>query len=124
MATQSKVRVFLDLICYDNLLTCRRITLVGDAAHLMAPFAGVGVNVAMKDALDLAHAICRTAREKLSISLRQFEIEMWKRAKQDAEATMMYLDLFFNKRGGIAMVEHVAKKRQEEAQSQLNKDRI
>ncbi|KAJ4288092.1 hypothetical protein N0V90_012109 [Kalmusia sp. IMI 367209] len=88
-----------------------RITLIGDAAHLMTPFAGVGVNVAMHDALDLAGAICGTAREKLSDSLRTFEVEMWKRAKQNAEATVMYLNLFFHKRGGVAMVEHFAAKR-------------
>lgn len=99
-------------------LTWRRITLIGDAAHLMTPFAGVGVNVAMKDALDLAHAICGTAQNKLADSLSTFEEEMWKRARQNAEATMMYLDLFFHERGGIAMVEHFSKKRGEEAQTQ------
>lgn len=88
----------------------------------MTPFAGVGVNVAMKDALDLAQAIRGAVREKLSASLEKFEIEMWKRAKQNAEATIMYQDLFFHQRGGIAMVEHFAKKREEEAQSELKKD--
>ncbi|KAH8722620.1 hypothetical protein GQ44DRAFT_751365 [Phaeosphaeriaceae sp. PMI808] len=101
-----------------------RITLIGDAAHLMTPFAGVGVNIAMGDALDLAHAILRTAQDTLTNRLQDFEIEMWKRSEQNAEATMMYLDLFFHERGGIAMVEHFAKKRAEEARTGVNKDGI
>ena len=86
----------------------------------MTPFAGVGVNVAMKDALDLARAIRGAAREKLSASLAAFEIDMWKRAKLNAEATVMYLDLFFHERGGVAMVEHFAKKRQDEAHAETD----
>ncbi|KAI5922719.1 FAD/NAD(P)-binding domain-containing protein [Camillea tinctor] len=98
-----------------------RTTLIGDAAHLMPPFAGVGVNVAMKDALELAHAIIGEKAEQeepssLSIRLREFELGMWARAKQNAEVTIMYQDLFFHQRGGIAMVEYFAKKRQEDAQ--------
>ncbi|KAF1949862.1 FAD/NAD(P)-binding domain-containing protein [Byssothecium circinans] len=101
-----------------------RITLIGDAAHLMTPFAGVGVNVAMSDALDIFYAINGAGKGNLSERLQDFEVKMWKRAKQNAEATMMYQDLFFHKRGGIAMVEHFAKKREEEGRTGVNKDGI
>ncbi|PVI00660.1 FAD/NAD(P)-binding domain-containing protein [Periconia macrospinosa] len=85
-----------------------QITLMGDAAHLMTPFAGVGVNVAMEDALELCGAIVE-ARDKgrpVAEALQEYEVKMWKRAHETAKLNMMYQGLFFHKRGGIAMVEH------------------
>lgn len=98
-----------------------RIALIGDAAHLMTPFAGVGVNVAMEDALHLARNIVaakdswQTDRLSLAAALQKYEADMWVRAEEYAKQTWMYLGLFFHERGGVAMVEHFERTRAQEA---------
>jgi 2-polyprenyl-6-methoxyphenol hydroxylase-like FAD-dependent oxidoreductase len=91
----------------DGTLTCR-----------MTPFAGVGVNVAMEDALSLATQIKQWKQSGASSSIiepiRAYEEEMFARAEGYAKETMMYLDLFFHERGGIAMCEQFAKAKAEE----------
>ncbi len=59
-----------------------KITLIGDAAHLMTPHAGEGVNVAMEDALNLAHAIIRSVgtENALDKEIGMFEDGMMTRA--------------------------------------------
>jgi 2-polyprenyl-6-methoxyphenol hydroxylase-like FAD-dependent oxidoreductase len=85
---------------------------MGDAAHLMTPFAGVGVNVAMEDALELSEALGQAqSMGSVAEALQSYEVKMWKRAHEIAELNMMYQGLFFHKRGGIAMVEHFAEQR-------------
>jgi 2-polyprenyl-6-methoxyphenol hydroxylase-like FAD-dependent oxidoreductase len=56
------------------------ITLLGDAAHLMTPFAGQGVNMAMQDALELAKAIIKQP-DDLTRAVREYETAMFPRAK-------------------------------------------
>ena len=84
----------------------------------MTPFAGVGVNVAMEDALSLATQIKQWKQSGASSSLIEpicaYEEEMFARAEGYAKETMMYLDLFFHERGGIAMCEQFAKAKAEE----------
>ncbi|KAJ7211899.1 tetracycline resistance protein from transposon [Mycena haematopus] len=62
----------------------RGITLIGDASHLMTPYAGVGVNVAMHDAVKLSQAIAAAESaggtpEQLDQHLQTFEKDMFVR---------------------------------------------
>ncbi|KAH8928894.1 FAD/NAD(P)-binding domain-containing protein [Atractiella rhizophila] len=71
------------------------VTLIGDSAHLMSPFAGEGVNLAMADALDLANSLdsisTHTVRDTEDLApvllkaIGGFEKKMLKRAKAAAQ---------------------------------------
>jgi 2-polyprenyl-6-methoxyphenol hydroxylase-like FAD-dependent oxidoreductase len=50
---------------------------MGDAAHLMTPFAGVGVNVAMEDALELSETLVDAGDQTpIAEALRGYEVKM------------------------------------------------
>ncbi|TVY49357.1 Monooxygenase [Lachnellula occidentalis] len=58
------------------------VTVIGDAAHLMSPFAGEGANLAMADAMNLAEYIKRSAsKDALYENVAAFEADMFDRAK-------------------------------------------
>jgi 2-polyprenyl-6-methoxyphenol hydroxylase-like FAD-dependent oxidoreductase len=67
------------------------VTLIGDAAHLMTPFAGVGVNVGMTDALVLSGEIIAAAKGKknLNDAVQSYEKEMFGRAEKNMRKTEM-----------------------------------
>lgn len=75
------------------------LTLLGDAAHLMTPFAGEGVNQAMADALDLSKAIVKAskggANTELFDAIKEFETTMLERSHERMEETWRNLELFF-----------------------------
>jgi 2-polyprenyl-6-methoxyphenol hydroxylase-like FAD-dependent oxidoreductase len=56
------------------------VTLVGDAAHLMPPYAGEGVNMAMLDALELTESLTSEKQSSLHEAISSYEINMRKRA--------------------------------------------
>lgn len=70
------------------------ITLLGDAAHLMSPFAGEGVNMAMIDAMDLALTIVKSGAGEEGI--KAFEKKMFMRAAEMAKESADNLELIFS----------------------------
>lgn len=64
------------------------ITLLGDAAHLMPPYAGEGVNMAMLDALELSECLTGESFTDRLSAITHYEREMRKRASQTAQLTL------------------------------------
>lgn len=64
------------------------ITMIGDAAHLMPPYAGEGVNMAMQDALELALALLDDSYPDAHAAIAAFEIQMRIRTSASAALTM------------------------------------
>ncbi|OKL63425.1 hypothetical protein UA08_01182 [Talaromyces atroroseus] len=58
----------------------QKVTIIGDAAHLMTPFAGEGVNLAMADGMNLANAIIAHP-DNIAAAIAETETRMWKMAK-------------------------------------------
>ena len=55
------------------------ITLIGDAAHLMPPYAGEGVNMAMLDALELSKSLTSRRSNDIKYAIADYEKHMFKR---------------------------------------------
>ncbi|PVH75799.1 FAD/NAD(P)-binding domain-containing protein [Cadophora sp. DSE1049] len=75
------------------------VTVLGDAAHLMTPFAGEGVNIAFDDAMKLSCAIIggvEKGGEALDGNINAFEEDMFVRAAHAQHMTYgMMGDMFF-----------------------------
>jgi 2-polyprenyl-6-methoxyphenol hydroxylase-like FAD-dependent oxidoreductase len=71
------------------------VTLVGDAAHVMPPYAGEGANLAMLDAAELALAIVAHP-DDIETALTGYETAMFPRAETAAEMSAQGLDMCFS----------------------------
>jgi 2-polyprenyl-6-methoxyphenol hydroxylase-like FAD-dependent oxidoreductase len=70
------------------------ITLVGDAAHLMTPFAGEGANMAMWDGANLADAIAKVVQQgqDLKTCLEEYEQFMFETCGKYAAESLTNMD--------------------------------
>jgi 2-polyprenyl-6-methoxyphenol hydroxylase-like FAD-dependent oxidoreductase len=71
----------------------RNVTLIGDAAHVMPPYAGEGVNMAMLDALVLSRLLL--SQDTSSDAITAYEAEMFARMRHMTEDTMVNTEMFY-----------------------------
>ena len=79
--------------------TQESLTMIGDAAHWMPPFAGEGANVAMQDSFELAEVLTSGQFTDMKKALSHFEKEMVRRGDSATKQTLENTEKMFAKNG-------------------------
>lgn len=79
--------------------TQENLTMIGDAAHRMPPYAGEGANVALQDAFELAEVLMNGEFADIKTALSYFEKEMVKRGAAATKNTLENTQRMFAKNG-------------------------
>jgi len=75
------------------------ITIIGDAAHLMPPYAGEGVNMAMLDALQLSESLTSGKFNDLKSAIAHYEKQMFARFAEMGKETLDNTDFMHSPNG-------------------------
>lgn len=79
--------------------TQENLTMIGDAAHRMPPYAGEGANVALQDAFELAECLTGNQFADIKTAIAHFEKEMIARGAEATKDTLENSERMFSKTG-------------------------
>ncbi|MFE6847430.1 FAD-dependent oxidoreductase [Streptomyces sp. NPDC057686] len=83
------------------------LTLLGDAAHLMSPFSGMGANLAMLDGADLARALIDNTA--VGDAVRAYESVLLPRSREAAEGAAEGIDSAFAPDSAAQVLDHMSR---------------